>query len=53
MVIITGGLGGIYHGKYVFIHIMWFNSVTDTIKGSAGAKIKAKLKLMILAAWGG
>lgn len=47
------GRGGIYHGKYVFIHIMWFNSVTDTIKGSAGAKIKAKLKLMILAAWGG
>ena len=47
------GRGGIYHGKYVFIHIMWFNSVADTIKGSAGAKIKAKLKLMILAAWGG
>lgn len=47
------GRGGIYHGKYVFVNIMWFNNVANTIKGSAGAKIKAKLKLMILAAWGG
>lgn len=47
------GRGGIYHGTYVFVHQMWFNNVANSIKGEAGRRIKAKLKLMILAEWGG
>ena len=46
------GRGGIYHGKYVFVNQMWFNKVEDKIKGEAGKKIKARLKMMILAEWG-
>ena len=46
------GRGGIYHGKYVFVHQMWFENVANSIKGEAGKRIKARLKMMILAEWG-
>ena len=46
------GRGGIYHGKFVFVHQMWFNKVEDNIKGEAGRRIKARLTMLILAEWG-
>lgn len=47
------GRGGIYHGVFVVTHQMWFNQVAQSIKGEAGRRIKARLKMMILAEWGG